>query len=418
MEPLKPHLSRRELLRLGGGALASLTLGGLWPRRASAAEAGHAKALIVLWLDGGASQLETFDPHPGGKIGGPTQAIATKQKGVQFAAGLPRLAERADKLAVIRSLVTKEGEHQRGRYLMRTGHPMLATARHPAISAAVAHELERDEVKIPQHVSFLSPHPPRGGYLGVPFDAFKVGDPARPVPDLISPVGKQRFERRLKGLEVLEGGFRRGRGERAGDTQHLDLARRAKQMMDSPQVEAFDVKQEPAAVREAYGDTPFGRACLAARRLVEVGVPAIEVSLGNWDTHVDHFELTKPKTEALDRGFSALLDDLAQRDLLDSTLILCASEFGRTPTINPLEGRDHWTRGFSLALAGGGLVVGQTLGSTDPQGEQAPKAPISPADVYATLLKRLDIDGSQVFDTPQGRPITLNEGKPLEQLLG
>ncbi|MGE0707181.1 MAG: DUF1501 domain-containing protein [Planctomycetota bacterium] len=427
MEPLNgplsgSPLSRRALLRLGArGALAGLGLGcGLgWPRRALAGgDDPPASSLIVLWLDGGASQLETWDPHPGTATGGPTKAIDTKQRGVRFAEGLPRLAERADELAVLRSILTKEGEHQRGRYLMRTGFPMVATVQHPALSASVAHELRRERVQIPTHVSFLSPNPPRGGYLGARWDAFKVGDPRHPVPDLIPPVGKARFERRRGGLELLERGFRRGREARVEDTQHGALLAQAKEMMDSPQVEAFDVAREPAAVREAYGDTPFGRACLAARRLVEVGVPSIEVTLPGWDTHADHFELSRPNLDALDRGFSALLDDLAQRQLLDRTLVLCASEFGRTPRINPLDGRDHWTRGFSLALAGGGLRVGQTLGATDPEGERPPSDPIEPRDVCATILRQLGIEGSQVFETPQGRPIKLNEGKPLKQLIG
>jgi hypothetical protein len=409
-------LSRRDMLRLGAFGLGSLGLGLGLPRAAWAGGEPAAKALIVLWLDGGASQLETFDPHPGTKIGGPTKAIATKQKGVSFAAGLPRLAERADRLAVIRSLVTKEGEHQRGRYLMRTGYPMVATVKHASVTAAVAHDLAPEAVKIPHHVSFLSKNPPRGGYLGTRFDAFQVGDPRKPVPDLISPVGNQRFERRLEGLDVLEKGFRRGRKGRVADTGHLALAKRAKQMMDSPQVKAFDVRLESSKTREAYGDTPFGRGCLAARRLIEIGVPAVEVSLSGWDTHFDHFDLTPPLTNALDRGFSALLDDLAQRKLLQNTLVLCMSEFGRTPAINPLGGRDHWTRGFSMALAGGGLRVGHTMGSTDPEGKKPPEGQVQPKDVYATVLRQLGVDGAQVFDSPQGRPITLNQGKPLKAL--
>lgn len=409
-------LDRRSLLRLGAlGALGAACQ----PLRAFAGEGrAAAKALIVLWLDGGPSQLETFDPHPGGAIGGPTQGIATSQRGVSFAAGLPRLAERADRLAVVRSLLTKEGEHARGRYLMRTGYALVPTVSHPALSAVVAHQSPRPALEIPAHVSFLSPRPPLGGYLGVSYDAFKVGDPARPVPDLTPAVSPERFERRLADVERLDQDFlaRRRAGRATG--QHRELRARAREMMSSEQVKAFRVSDEPESVLETYGESPFGRGCLAARRLVEIGVPAVEVTLSGWDTHADHFGQSEPLCEGLDRGFSALLDDLAERKLLDSTLVVCMGEFGRTPRINSLDGRDHWTRGFSVALAGGGLRVGQTLGSTDPAGEAPPIDPVQAPDLIATLYQRLGIDHRQWFDTPQGRPIRLCEGEPLGRLLG
>lgn len=408
-------LDRRSLLRLGAlGAIGAACS----PLRALAEEGPPpAKALIVLWLNGGPSQLETFDPHPGGAIGGPTRAIATRQRGVSFAAGLPRLAERADRLALVRSLVTKEGEHDRGRYLMRTGYALVPTVQHPALSAVVSHECPRPALEIPAHVSFLSPRPPLGGYLGVSYDAFRVGDPAQPVPDLTPRVSTERFERRLADLEELDRGFlaRRRAGRATG--QHRALRMRAREMMASEQVKAFRVSEEPERVREAYGESAFGRGCLAARRLVEVGVPAVEVTLSGWDTHADHFDQSHPLCERLDQGFSALLDDLLARDLLDSTLIVCMGEFGRTPRINPLEGRDHWTRGFSVALAGGGLRVGQVLGSTDPEGRANPADPVRAPDLLATLYRRLGVDHRQWFDTPQGRPIRLCDGEPLERLL-
>ncbi|MBL4847841.1 MAG: DUF1501 domain-containing protein [Planctomycetes bacterium] len=412
--------SRRSLLRWGAlGAFGYALGGGPLLSRAFGGEQGGqpAKALIVIWLDGGPSQLETFDPHPGGKIGGPTKAVATKQKGISFADGLPRLAERADRLTVIRSLVTKEGEHQRGRYLMRTGYPLIPTVSHPALTAAVAYEADHRGLEIPAHVSFLSRQPPLGGYLGVAHDAFRVGDPRRPVPDLTAAVGTKRFERRLADLERMDKAFLGRRRAGRARHQHRELTGRAREMMESKQVNAFKISEEPKAVLESYGDTAFGRACLAARRLVQQGVPAVEVTLSGWDTHADHFDLTKPTTETLDRGFSALLDDLKARDLLASTLVVCMGEFGRTPRINPLDGRDHWTRGFSVALAGGGLRVGQTIGSTDPNGTQAPTSPVKAADLLATIYSRLDVDYRQWFDTPQGRPIRLCDGKPIPALL-
>ncbi len=413
MEPL----SRRALLRAAGWSALSFLAGPLLARRARAGEAG-ARALIVLWLDGGPSQLETFDPKPGTGVGGPTRGIPTRLPGVQFAEHLPRLAERADRLALVRSLVTPEGEHQRGRHLLRTGHSITPTVAYPGVTAVVAHERAPEALEIPPHVAFLSPHPPRGGYLGAGWHAFAVGDPAGRLPDLVHPAGEARLDRRQQDLAVLERAFAKERPEQAAATQHAALAERARRMMRSPQLAAFDVAQEDASLRERYGDAPFGRACLAARRLVEVGVPAVEVTLGGWDTHQDNFTKSAEQAEVLDQAFAALLDDLAERDLLASTLVLCAGEFGRTPRINPLDGRDHWTRGFSAVLAGGGVRPGVVIGETDPAGEAGPSDPVSPQDLHATLYTLLGIEREQWFDTPQGRPVRLNEGRPLAALVG
>jgi hypothetical protein len=417
------RLSRRDLLKLGGLSALSWAL----PSSARAQESasrpgpspdGLATSLIVLWLDGGPSQLETFDPKPGSKIGGPTQAIATKQKGVQFARGYEALADRADRLAILRSVVSQEGEHTRGRYLLRTGFPLLPTVTRPAIGAVVAHELPRDELEIPKHVSFLHEAPPRGGFLGAELNAFAVGDPQGPLPDLVSPVGRERYGERLKGLDLVEGAFAKGREKRVGWAQHRSLAGRSTAMMDSEQVKAFDFREESADTISSYGDTPFGRSCLVARRLVETGVPAIEVSLGGWDTHVDNFELHAKLAPTLDRAFAALLDDLQARDLAQRTLVVCCGEFGRTPRVNGLGGRDHWTRGFSVLLSGGGIREGITLGETDPSGEGGPTDPIRVPDLFATLYARLGIDGSQWFDSDQGRPVQLCKGTAISGLIG
>lgn len=406
--------NRREALKIGALSLGGWLAGG---RFALAEAAPQATSVIWVWLEGGPSQLETFDPHPGTRIGGPTRAVDTRLKGVQIAADYPRLADRMDRCTLIRSMVSKEGEHQRGRYLLHTGYPVSATIEHPSLGAVLAHELERPEVEIPKHVCLLTPNPPRGGYLGGAYHAFAVGDPAQPVRGLTSKVELERLDRRLSKLEALEQRFRRGREGRVEATQHATLAERARIMLSSQQTEAFQIEQEPAAVREAYGSSPFGNACLAARRLVEVGVPAIEVSLGNWDTHVDNFDLHTGLAPRLDAGLSALLDDLEQRDLLRSTVVICGGEFGRTPQINPLGGRDHWTQGFSYLVAGGGFARGRLIGSTDPEGEGQPTDPIAPQDLLATVYQQLGVDGQREFYTPAGRPVKLTEGTPQKALL-
>lgn len=417
MDPLDPSLGRRDLLKLGGLAGLSWLAGPLLPRALAETGGPVATSLIVVWLDGGPSQLETFDPHAGTSIGGPTLAIPTKQKGVSFAADYPRLADRADTLAVIRSMLTREGEHTRGRYLLQTGFPLRPTVERPALSAVVAQQLEREALEIPRHVALLANHPPRGGYLGAKWNAFKIGDPKQPLPDLVSPVGTKRFDERLKHLALLEGEFQRGRKARLESVQHRPLVKRARRMMTSKQIKAFDYRQEPAALVAKYGDTKFGRSCLVARRLVETGVPAIQVTLSGWDTHVNNFGLHTTLAQSLDAGLSALLDDLSERKLLDSTLVLCAGEFGRTPRVNALGGRDHWTRGFSLLMAGGGVRPGITIGSTDPAGKKPPTDPVRPQDLFATIYQQFGIDGAQWFDTRQGRPAQLNKGKPIKGLI-
>jgi hypothetical protein len=364
-----------------------------------------------------ASQLETFDPHPGTAIGGPTRAIATSIAGVQVAADYPRLADRLKHVALVRSLVTTEGEHQRGTYLLRTGQQLIPTVTYPALTAVAAHDLAPRRLEIPRHVAILADEPPRAGFLGVELDAFAMGDPRDPLQDLSSPVGDARLDERLKALARLEDGFSRGRGARCRALQHADLASRGRAMMASPQVKAFALEGESASTLAAYGDTPFGRGCLVARRLVETGVPAVEVTLDGWDTHIDNFNLHARLAPALDAGLSALLDDLAARDLLRRTLVVCAGEFGRTPVINGVEGRDHWTRGFPVLLAGRGIRPGVVLGSTDPAGAKDPTDPVSPQDLFATLFRALGIDTTREFYTPQGRPIRLNTGAPLARLL-
>jgi hypothetical protein len=318
---------------------------------------------------------------------------------------------------LVRSLVTKEGEHTRGAHILRTGYPPLPTVTRPSLSAVVAHELDSTGLEIPRHVALLSKRPPIGGFLGADLNAFSVGDPAQPIEDLVSPSGDARLERRLEGLDALEETFRRGRERRVDRTQHRALAGRAHDMMRSEQMVAFEIARESEATRAAYGDTAFGRACLAARRLVETGVPAVEVTLDGWDSHVNNHEIHQGLASTLDQAFSSLLADLAERDLLRRTVVACGGEFGRTPRINALDGRDHWTKGFTWLLGGRGLRPGQVLGETDPQGEALPSDPVAPEDMLATIYHVLGIDPSQEFFTPAGRPAYLGEGTPLRRLL-
>ncbi|OYV89592.1 MAG: hypothetical protein B7Z73_06690 [Planctomycetia bacterium 21-64-5] len=378
-----------------------------------------AKSIILLWLAGGPSQLETFDPHPGKPIAVGTQAIATSVPGIQLAKGYERLADRIQHVALVRSLVSKEGDHERGTYMVKTGYRPNSTVVHPSIGAICCHQLPVGGTEIPRHVSVLETRwPSVGGLLGKQYDAFKCNDPAEKVPDITAQVADERIRRRLADLGVVEAAFARGRAKTAAATMHREAVANARSMMTSRQIDAFDVKREPKAVLTGYGDTPFGRGCLAARRLIEVGVRCVEVNLGGWDSHANNHEIHTKLALTLDAALSALIDDLRQRDLLDKTIILCGGEFGRTPKINPLEGRDHWPHGFTMLLAGGGLRGGVALGETDPEGGRTVKEPYGVPDLHATVLTALGIDPAHEELAPIGRPIKLSEGKPIRALLG
>ena len=385
------------------------------------------KSLIVIWLGGGASQLETWDPHPDTKIGGPTKSIKTTVPGLEIADVYPRVAEQIHELNVIRSLVSKEGDHERGTYLLKTGYRPDPTLIHPSLGAIACHELPNDKLEIPAHISLLGGQwPARGGFLGEIFDAFKIYDPGNGIRNLKARVGDDRQQQRLKALDVVSKSFQAGRSVQVENTLHQLTVELALRMMTSEQLKAFEIEQEPSVIREAYGDTLFGRGCLTARRLVETGVRAVEVTLMGWDTHANNFEGHKTQAKELDPALAALIGDLKQRDLLASTLVLCIGEFGRTPRINPLEGRDHWPKGFSCLIGGGGLRSGLVIGETDtePQSEQnankdsqSPHDPIEVPDLFATILRQLGVEFDKEVLTPIGRPMKFSSGKPIERLM-
>jgi uncharacterized protein (DUF1501 family) len=423
------HLSRRSLVLSASG---SLFLGPLAKRLAAAqAEPGsdpsRPKSVILLWLEGGPSQLETFDPHAGTKIGGQVKAIATSAKGIEIANTLPQLAEQMHHGTLIRSVVGKEGDHERAVYNIKTGYRPDPTLLHPSLGAIVCHEIN-EGADIPRHVSILpGSAPARGGYLGAKYDAFKIGDPAGPVPDVTPRVEQERYDARIDDLmNVVEAKFARRRLQNsdAQRTLHAVTTQRALTMMSSEQLNAFDVMKEPASVRENFGDTSFGRGCLAAVRLIEVGVRCVEVTLGGWDSHINNHSLQSSACQNLDAAAASLIRLLDERDLLENTVVVIGGEFGRTPSINPAEGRDHWPHGFSVMLAGCGIRKGSVYGATAADADfDADKPasnvsdPVSVADVHATILKAVGIEHEKQFDTPIGRPMFISEGKPIEKVL-
>ncbi len=426
MEPLnmsanRAGVSRRLVLQSSSLAIAgwlSPVANVLAARAERASKHEPAQSVILLWLAGGPSQLETFDPHPGTRIAGDTKAIQTAVRGIELAEGFGRLAGEMRAVSIVRSLVSNEGDHERGTYLAKTGYRPDPTLMHPSIGAICCHQLPGGRTEIPRHVSILpNQWPARGGFLGNQYDAFKTFDPARPVPDVTAPVSAERQAARLADQQSIEEGFTLGRRQPIGTSRHTAMIGEARAMMTSPQLKAFEVGDEPAALRAEYGDTPFGRGCLAARRLIEQGVRCVEVTLAGWDSHVNNHQTHRRLIEVLDPALAALLKDLRQRDLLDRTVVLCGGEFGRTPSINRLDGRDHWPHGFSMALAGGGIRGGQVIGATDPKGTRTVDDPRSVADIHATVLTALGIDPAHQEISPVGRPIRFSEGVPIAALL-
>ena len=422
------HMSRRTIL---GAGLGSLTLSTLARRLAWADEVGitdraRPKSVILLWMQGGPSQLETFDPHVGSKIGGDVGAIDTSLKGVQIADTMPRTAEQLHLTSLVRSVTGKEGDHARAIYNVKTGFRPDPTLVHPSIGAALCQASDQG-ADIPRHISINpSGKPGRGGFLGAAFDAFKINDPAGPVPDVKRKVDEERFEKRISDLAVVDKQFARGRlkNMNRSRTLHKTSTDAALLMMGSEQLSAFDVTEEPKSVRDEFGDSVFGRGCLAASRLIEVGVRCVEVTLGGWDSHVNNHGLQTSGCEKLDPALAALLKRLEERELLDSTLLVCGGEFGRTPTINPAGGRDHWPHGFTTLLAGCGIRRGVIHGETasDPKLDrekplQDVAEPVTVADVHATILKAVDVPFHEELDTPIGRPMKRSEGKPIQSVL-
>lgn len=413
------EISRRSVLKRTAGLGLSFLVPALGAKAAQERGPERQKSLIVLWMAGGPSQLETWDPHAGSATGGEVGAIDTRIKGLQIADMYPQVAEQIDNLNVIRSLISKEGDHERGTYFMKTGYRPDPVFKHPAVSAIVSHERPVDGLEIPAHVSLGGGQwPARGGYFGASYDAFRVFNPGRQINNMRPLVGESRQARRLASLDVVTKSFARGRRIQTENTLHQLTVQRALKMMSSEQLKALELDDEPEAVRQAYGDTRFGRGCLVARRLVETGVRAVEVTLNGWDTHASNHGGHLTQAEILDPAFATLTAELKERDLLDSTVVLCIGEFGRTPTINSLGGRDHWPKWFSCVVGGGGLTAGRVIGATDPEGKKDADDPVEVKDLYATVLQTLGVEYAAEFITDIGRPIAFSDGAPIERLLG
>jgi hypothetical protein len=337
------------------------------------------------------------------------------------------MAEQLHSCMLIRTLTSKEGDHERGAAFVKTGYRPEPTLKYPTLGAIAAHELPNPDLEIPQYVT-LAPDRivPEAGYLGNQWDAFRVFQPGMGLSNLKSYVSPERQADRLKGLSVVSQQFEQRRQFGAKRTLHQNTLDRALEMMSSEQLKAFELDTESATVKAAYGDTNFGRGCLVARRLVETGVRSIEVTLPGFDTHVANHSGHVTQCKILDPAIATLIRELRERDLLDSTIVLCISEFGRTPSINPAAGRDHWPNWFSCMIAGGGFREGTVIGATPHdvlEGKKSdgklilPDEPVLVPELYATIMATMGIDFHKEILTPIGRPIRFADALPSAYLL-
>jgi uncharacterized protein (DUF1501 family) len=419
-------MGRRGFLASGLAGTLGLAFSPLIQAQVAASASGvgpKAKRCILLWLNGGPSHIDTFDPKPGVDSGGPFKAIDTEASGVKFCEHLPKLAARANHLAIVRSLTSAEADHERAYQLLHTGNAPQETVVYPALGSVVAKRWSGDESALPTYVA-INGNGAGAGFFGLDFAPYVIGDPNAPFANVRSPEGipERRIARRQKALDAFNRESAAGRSaELIGD--HQRITSQARKLTKSPALKALDLSKETPETRTRFAaegdDAGFGRGCLLALRLLEQGVRFVEVSLDGWDTHADNFNASTALMAKLDPAFAALVSSLAERGLLDETLVICMGEFGRTPTINPSSGRDHWSEAFSAVLAGGGIRGGQVIGSTDEKGASVKDRPVTVPDLFATLLAAFGVDGSKSYTTPEGRPIKLAEkGRVVNELFG
>lgn len=378
-----------------------------------------AKNIIYLFLRGGMSHLDTFDPKPGKSTQGPVEALRTRADGVMLGQYFPKLAEQMDKVCIVSSMSSRQGAHPQAQYLMRTSFELRGTIQHPSLGAWINYLGGRHNPTMPGHVMIGGGvDMPSAGFFPPEFQALPIGSAEDGLQNANLPRGvdEERFLRRLKRLQDLNRAFadkHQQRGVNAYDKAYADAVR----LMRSSDLAAFDVDLESKGMRQAYGETPFGAGCLLARRLVDHGVRYVEVVSDGWDTHSDNFDRLADLTPAIDQGLSCLLADLDARGLLRETLVVLTTEFGRTPDIDQDQGRNHYPKAFSCLLAGGGVRGGQRHGATDDEGREVVSDPVSIQDFNATIAYASGIPLDHVVTSPLGRPFKIaDKGVPVTSI--
>jgi Protein of unknown function (DUF1501) len=440
---LRDRLSRRDWTRLlSAGALGGSMSNWFGALADDAVQNPQRKrSVILLWMAGGPSQMDTFDLKPGHSNGGPFKEIDTNVPGIKIGENLPKVSRHVDKMAIIRSMSTKENEHERATFHLRTGYQPLGPVQFPPLGALMSKELGDDNAALPSFISIapftvLSPAAFGSGFLEPRYAPLLVGanafrqssnyEQTLKVQDLVRPteVNDKQADARLALLKGLEKDFADGHPGVVA-LSHQSAYERATRLMGTTAAKAFELDEEKEALRDAYGRNLFGQGCLLARRLIERGVNFVEVTLFDvpgaqgWDTHQRNFDLLPRLCQVLDPAWSTLLQDLKDHGLLDTTLVVWMGEFGRTPRINRDSGRDHFAAAWSTVLAGGGIKGGQVYGKTTADGNSVEENPVSVPDFMCTIVKALGIDPTKQNMSNVGRPIRLADAgsKPIQEVL-
>lgn len=414
------HLSRRGFLKgtlATASGLAVANWGGLFQSRTAAADtAKKAKRCILLWMNGGASQIDTFDMKPGRVTGGPFRPMDTNVNGIQICEYLPKLAGMTDKLAIIRSMKTQSPDHPDGIYHMHTCYKMSERMPHPEMGAMIAKFNGNPDADLPSFVRMGPTGNAGSGYLGPEYQPFSVGRDGRLPYFTESNLPPAVEAKRNDLLKFMEEEF--GKDQQAEPYGSHRLAKEKSWRLLRAKA-AFDISKEWPQAKERYGDTDFGRGCFLARKLVEAGVPFIELGQDNYDSHADNFVCHKANMNVLDPAWSGLMLDLEERGLLQDTLIVWMGEVGRTPYINNRAGRDHYIRAWTIVLAGGGIKGGQVYGASDADGKDVKDNPVTEGDLFATIYKTLGVN-HRAKHYVGTRPIwaTPDKSKPIAELIG
>jgi uncharacterized protein (DUF1501 family) len=427
--PRVSGLSRRDWLKWSAAGMAGFSQSGwLGALAASAAKDPQRKrSCILLWMSGGPSQLDTFDLKPGHPNGGPFKPIQTSVPGIQISEHFSRIAKLANHLAIVRSMTSKEGDHGRATYLLRTGYVPQGPVEYPTLGSLVSKEIGDDHAELPNFVSiapfrFANPKAYGAGFLGPRHAPLNVGEgnpfQARQSPDAVdealrvqdlasSPdIQPARADARMRMLRQIQQEFLAGHPD-VSALSHQSAYEGARRLMQSAAARAFAIEEEKTPVRDAYGRNLFGQGCLLARRLVEQRVPFIEVTLNGWDTHNNNANTVRDLSQTVDAAWAALMTDLKDRGLLETTLIVWMGEFGRTPKLAGADGRDHWPNSFSAVLAGGGIRGGQVIGDTGVDGAVIKDRPVTVPEFLATICEALGIDHQKQNISNVGRPIRI-----------
>jgi len=409
-----PNCSRRDFVRLALGASAAAGVSSKFglPAVLAQGKAAKAKACILFWMQGAQSQIDTWDPKPGTEFGGPFKAIATASKEIRISEHLPKTAKQMDKVSLIRTLNSKDPNHATATYYLHTGYRENPDLQHPHVGSVILEELGPGKTDLPGCI-VLGGDPPAGAaYLPADRGPAIIDRLENPSADLVASTeyfAKGTLDRRWRLLRGFEEDWNRRHQDSRVDAR-VKTYERAWKILASADLKAFELSKEPEAVRKSYGDTPLGRAALLSRRLVQTGVRFVEIQYGSWDTHSDNFGGHKRLMTDIDTPYAALIDDLAKLGLLQDTLVLLMTEFGRTPKINVGQGRDHWSRNWCACLAGGGIAGGRVVGRTNELGLDIEDRPVGVGDLFATLYHAFGVDTDKKYLTPGARPLKILDG--------